>query len=178
MSTQIITPAVADGAAAPVASRPTARLLTAGTVAGPLFLAVWALQAITRDGFDPDRHPISLLSLGDLGWIQITNFVVTGATASAAWAWRSSWWASCSACRRGTRAPGSGCRRWRRTVRLPARLPDDLLALGLRHRSEHHSQRDQRRAPNQHTKPHNRDQTKDDGLSLGRVFSSSGAGWR
>src|SRR4030095_3282933 len=45
----------------------------------PLFLALWALQAFTRDGFDPGRHPISLLSLGDLGWIQIANFVVTGA---------------------------------------------------------------------------------------------------
>ncbi len=33
---------------------------------------------LTRDGFDPSRHPISLLSLGELGWIQITNFVVAG----------------------------------------------------------------------------------------------------
>lgn len=56
----------------------TARLLTCGIVAGPLFLVVWALQAFTRDGFDPSRHPISLLSLGDLGWVQIANFVVTG----------------------------------------------------------------------------------------------------
>ena len=60
-------------------SHQTARLLTAGIVAGPLFLVLWALQAFTRDGFDPGRHPISLLSLGDLGWIQIANFVVTGA---------------------------------------------------------------------------------------------------
>jgi hypothetical protein len=37
------------------------------------------IQAFTRDGFDLSRHPISLLSLGDLGWIQIANFVVTGA---------------------------------------------------------------------------------------------------
>jgi hypothetical protein len=51
----------------------------AGIVAGPLFLVVWALQAFTRDGFDPGRHPLSLLSLGDLGWIQIANFVATGA---------------------------------------------------------------------------------------------------
>jgi hypothetical protein len=33
---------------------------------------------VTRDGFDPSRHPISLLSLGELGWIQIANFVVAG----------------------------------------------------------------------------------------------------
>jgi hypothetical membrane protein len=60
-------------------SRDTARLLACGVVAGPLFLAVLMIQAFTRDGFDLSRHPISLLSLGDLGWIQIANFVVTGA---------------------------------------------------------------------------------------------------
>ena len=60
-------------------SAETARLLACGVVAGPLFLAVLMIQAFTRDGFDLSRHPISLLSLGDLGWIQIANFVVTGA---------------------------------------------------------------------------------------------------
>jgi hypothetical protein len=43
-----------------------------------LFLLVWAGQAITRAGFDPTHHPLSLLSLGPGGWIQIANFVVTG----------------------------------------------------------------------------------------------------
>lgn len=52
--------------------------LAAGAVAGPLFLAVWAIQAFTRDGFRPTFHPLSLLALGDLGWVQIANFVVTG----------------------------------------------------------------------------------------------------
>jgi hypothetical protein len=55
-----------------------ARLLTGGIVAGPLFLAVWLIQALTREGFDLTYHPLSLLSLGGLGWIQIANFVVTG----------------------------------------------------------------------------------------------------
>jgi Protein of unknown function (DUF998) len=82
MSTKIIPPAYAQRSAAP-ATQTTARLIAAGTIAGPLFLAVWALQAFTRDSFDPDRHPISLLSLGDLGWIQIANFVVTGALVMA-----------------------------------------------------------------------------------------------
>jgi hypothetical protein len=54
------------------------RLLACCVVAGPLFLAVWAIQAFTREGFDPTYHPISLLSLGNLGWIQIANFVLTG----------------------------------------------------------------------------------------------------
>jgi Protein of unknown function (DUF998) len=60
-------------------SMETARLLACGVLAGPLFLAVLMIQAFTRNGFDLSRHPISLLSLGDLGWIQIANFVVTGA---------------------------------------------------------------------------------------------------
>ena len=50
-----------------VEARLTERLLACGIAAGPLFLVVWAIQAFTRDGFDPARHPISLLSLGDLG---------------------------------------------------------------------------------------------------------------
>jgi hypothetical protein len=59
--------------------------LTCGVVAGPLFVAAVVIQEATRAGFDPKEHPLSLLSLGDLGWIQITNFVVCGllATASA-----------------------------------------------------------------------------------------------
>jgi hypothetical membrane protein len=56
----------------------TRALLACGVVAGPLFLAVAVLQALTRDGFDLGRHPLSLLSLGELGWIQIANFVVAG----------------------------------------------------------------------------------------------------
>ncbi len=57
----------------------TARLLACGIVAGPLFLTAGLTQAFIRDGFDLSRHPLSLLSLGDLGWVQIANFVVTGA---------------------------------------------------------------------------------------------------
>ena len=79
MSQLTVTPAASQQTATPAVSHQTARLLTAGIVAGPLFLVVWALQAFTRDGFDPGRHPLSLLSLGDLGWIQIANFVLTGA---------------------------------------------------------------------------------------------------
>jgi hypothetical protein len=56
----------------------TTALLACGAVAGPLFVGVAIIQALTRAGFDPRRHPASLLSLGDLGWIQIANFVVAG----------------------------------------------------------------------------------------------------
>jgi hypothetical protein len=79
MSQLTVTSAASQQTATPGVSHQTTRLLTAGIVAGPLFLAVWALQAFTRHGFDPGRHPLSLLSLGQLGWIQIANFVVTGA---------------------------------------------------------------------------------------------------
>ena len=56
----------------------TRTLLTAGVIAGPLFLTAAAAQVVTRGGFDLGQHPISLLALGDLGWIQIGNFVITG----------------------------------------------------------------------------------------------------
>jgi hypothetical protein len=56
----------------------TNALLAAGIVAGPLFVGVAVVQALTRAGFDPQRHPASLLSVGELGWIQIANFVVAG----------------------------------------------------------------------------------------------------
>jgi hypothetical membrane protein len=58
--------------------RRTRLLLTGGLLAGPLFVTVVALQMLIRDGFDLSRHPISLLSVGDLGWIQMANFVIGG----------------------------------------------------------------------------------------------------
>jgi hypothetical protein len=56
----------------------TRLLLASGAVAGPLFVLLAAVQVATRDGFDLRRHPLSLLSLGDLGWIQISNFIASG----------------------------------------------------------------------------------------------------
>jgi len=56
----------------------TRTLLACGAAAGPLFIVVAVAQALTRGGFDPSKHPLSLLSLGNLGWIQIANFVLTG----------------------------------------------------------------------------------------------------
>jgi hypothetical protein len=61
-----------------IPSTRTAQLLACGIVAGPLFLAGALIQAFARDGYDLSRHPISLSSLEDLGWIQIANFVLTG----------------------------------------------------------------------------------------------------
>lgn len=57
----------------------TRALLAGGIVAGPLFLGAGVIQGLTRDGFDFTRNAISQLSLGDLGWIQVSNFLLTGA---------------------------------------------------------------------------------------------------
>src|SRR5688500_11702298 len=64
-------------------TRGTRRLLTAGIVAGPLFVAVVLIQLAITPVFDLGRHPISLLSLSDNGWIQIANFVLAGLLAIA-----------------------------------------------------------------------------------------------
>jgi|SRR5947209_1344960 len=60
------------------ATETTSLLLAGGVVAGPLFMGVSLVQAFTRPGFDLRRHAISMLSLGDMGWIQTSNFVATG----------------------------------------------------------------------------------------------------
>ena len=57
----------------------TRRLLACGVSAGPLYMVVGLAQAVMRDGFDMRRHALSLLSNGDLGWIQIVNFMAAGA---------------------------------------------------------------------------------------------------
>ena len=59
-------------------SKMTRALLVCGIIAGPVYTVVGLLQAFTRPGFDITRHPLSLLSNGDLGWIQVANFVATG----------------------------------------------------------------------------------------------------
>jgi hypothetical protein len=62
----------------------TQALLASGVVAGPLFTVVAVVEMLTRPGFDLRRHDLSLLSNGNLGWIQVANFVVTGLLAIAA----------------------------------------------------------------------------------------------
>ena len=78
MTKKITAPAGSSSGSPPTVTNGTRVLLACGVVAGPLFLAVAVLQALTRQGFDLGRHPLSLLSLGELGWIQIANFVVAG----------------------------------------------------------------------------------------------------
>jgi Protein of unknown function (DUF998) len=54
------------------------RLLLGGLLAGPLFVVTFLLEGAFRDGYDPIRHPVSSLSLGPTGWVQIANFLVAG----------------------------------------------------------------------------------------------------
>jgi Protein of unknown function (DUF998) len=70
-------PAEARASTAPAAAS-TRTLLACGVIAGPLYIVVGGGQLLTRDGFDITRHPASILSNGDLGWIQIGNFLASG----------------------------------------------------------------------------------------------------
>jgi hypothetical protein len=59
--------------------RGAARWLLTGGVIGPvLFVVVLLVEGWTRAGYDPMTMFGSLLSLGDLGWQQIANFIVSG----------------------------------------------------------------------------------------------------
>ena len=53
-------------------------LLVSGQAAGPLYIAVVVIQMLSRDGYDSSKHPASMLSNGEHGWIQIANFAVSG----------------------------------------------------------------------------------------------------
>lgn len=68
-----------DGAAAVTRS-----LLGYGLLAGAIYLIVGLSLALTREGFDLTQHPLSLLMLGDGGWMQRTNLIVAGVMTLAA----------------------------------------------------------------------------------------------
>lgn len=62
----------------------TRSLLGYGVVAGVCYLTIGLILAATRDGFDLARHPLSLLMLGEGGWMQRANLIVAGAMVLAA----------------------------------------------------------------------------------------------
>lgn len=62
----------------------TRSLLGWGVVAGPFYLAVGTALALTRDGFDLSRHQLSLLMLGDGGWMQRANLILCAVMTIAA----------------------------------------------------------------------------------------------
>lgn len=53
-------------------------LLFAGIAAALLFFIVPTIEVFRRPGFDIQRHAISVLSLGDGGWIMKAVFIVSG----------------------------------------------------------------------------------------------------
>ncbi|MFD2025496.1 DUF998 domain-containing protein [Promicromonospora aerolata] len=57
----------------------TRSMLGWGVVAGPFYLLVGLVLALTREGFDFAQHPLSVLMLGDGGWMQVTNLALSGA---------------------------------------------------------------------------------------------------
>jgi Protein of unknown function (DUF998) len=65
-------------------SKITKSLLGYGVIAGPFYVIVVLVQALTRPGFNLAHDDASLLSNGGAGWIQIANFVVTGTMVIAA----------------------------------------------------------------------------------------------
>ena len=62
----------------------TRSLLGWGVVAGPFYLTVGLTLALTRPGFDLSRHALSLLMLGEWGWIQRVNLVLAAVMTLAA----------------------------------------------------------------------------------------------
>jgi hypothetical protein len=64
----------------------TRSMLGWGLVAGPFYLVFGLALAFTRPGFEPSEHALSLLMLGEGGWMQTTNLALTGLmTAVAGW---------------------------------------------------------------------------------------------
>ena len=76
MTTTTSTPATCEEGWTPV--HVTRSLLGWGIVAGPFYVITSIVQAQAREGFDLRRHQWSLLQNGDLGWIQVANFLLTG----------------------------------------------------------------------------------------------------
>ena len=56
----------------------TKTLLACGAIGGPLFIIVFLIEGMTRPRYNPLRQPISDLAIGEYGWMQIANFVITG----------------------------------------------------------------------------------------------------
>jgi Protein of unknown function (DUF998) len=60
-------------------SKHTRSLLLCGLAAGPMYVIVTLIEALTRDGFDLRIHRFSWLTTGDLGWIHQLAMIAVGA---------------------------------------------------------------------------------------------------
>ncbi|TDE99163.1 DUF998 domain-containing protein [Occultella glacieicola] len=53
-------------------------MLLAGSAGTALFILVLLVDGATRPGYSPVRQPVSALALGPRGWLQTSNFLVSG----------------------------------------------------------------------------------------------------
>ncbi|MEF2978473.1 DUF998 domain-containing protein [Subtercola sp. YIM 133946] len=72
----------------------TRSMLGWGVVAGPFYLVFGVILALTRPGFDFGHDALSILLLGDKGWLQATNLVLSGlmTIVAATGLWRTPRW--------------------------------------------------------------------------------------
>lgn len=56
----------------------TQSLLMAGICAAGIFFLVATVESLARPGFNLAKHAVSMLSLGDRGWVMIATFIVSG----------------------------------------------------------------------------------------------------
>lgn len=53
-------------------------MLWAGIAAAIIFVAVTVVEIVARPGFSIQRHAISMLSLGERGWVMMATFILSG----------------------------------------------------------------------------------------------------
>jgi Protein of unknown function (DUF998) len=77
----------------------TRSMLGWGVVAGPFYLVVGLALALSRPGFDIGRDALSILLLGQLGWLQGLNLILSGAmtVVAAIGLWRTPHWSRTAA---------------------------------------------------------------------------------
>ena len=56
----------------------TRSLLVCGVIGPLFFILVFLLEGATRAGYNALRQPVSSLSIGESGWMQAANFMITG----------------------------------------------------------------------------------------------------
>src|SRR5579872_6330713 len=53
-------------------------LLISGAIGCWLFVLASTIEGTIHIDYDPIRHPVSSLSLGELGWLHVANFILLG----------------------------------------------------------------------------------------------------
>ncbi|MGO9410605.1 MAG: DUF998 domain-containing protein [Spirochaetia bacterium] len=61
-----------------ITSKSVKTLLACGVIGPLFFIVVFLIEGATRAGYNPLRIPVSSLSIGEFGWMQNVNFLITG----------------------------------------------------------------------------------------------------